>query len=77
MTLAQIGAEYEASAELLRQRLTQLRREERKNRNAQERWALRQRIETLEGMLTQCNDLARLCTHYYERGFYRDARYTL
>ncbi len=75
LTLAQIGAEYRASAALLRERLAQLRKAERSTQDPEEAWALRQRIAALEPMLTQCNDLASICTHYYERGFHVDERY--
>ena len=42
-----------------------------------ERAALRHEIALLSGIMTQCRELAELTAHYYERGFYRDEKYTL
>ncbi len=77
MTLAEIGAEYRASAQLLRERLAVLREAEKQTQDPEEAWHLHQRIAMLVPMLTQCNDLACICTHYYERGFRVDERYRI
>ena len=77
MTLTQIGMEYRNSAEPLRQRLKELRAALKTARDPEEIWHLKRRIAELTPMLTQCNALAALCVHYYERGYYRDEAYTL
>ena len=77
MTLAQISQEYEASAALLRKRLRFLRQELAKAEDPEEIWHLKRRIAELTPMLTQMNELAELTRRYYERGYYRNAKYTL
>ena len=77
MTLAQLSLEYQASARLLQQRLYRLRRELNAARDPEEEWHLRRRIAELTPMLTQMNELAELTAHYYERGYYRNEKYTL
>ena len=77
MALAQIGAGYREAAVPLRRRLRQLRQELKTAEDPEEIFRLKRRIAELTPMLTECNALARLCEHYYERGYYRDERYTL
>ena len=77
MTLAQIGAGYREAAVPLRRRLRQLRQALKTAEDPEEIFRLKRRIAELTPMLTECNALARLCEHYYERGYYRDERYTL
>ena len=77
MTLAELSAGYEASAVLLRARLAQLRRLAEKAEDAEELWHLKRRIAELTPMLTQMNELAELTARYYERGYRRNAKYTL
>ena len=77
MTLAQIGAGYREPAVPLRRRLRQLRQALKTAEDPEEIFRLKRRIAELTPMLTQCNALAALCIHYYERGYYRDEAYTL
>ena len=77
MTLAELSAGYEASAVLLRARLSQLRRLADKAEDPEELWHLKRRIAELTPMLTQMNELAELTAHYYERGYWRNVKYTL
>ena len=77
MTLVQLSLEYEASAALLRTRLRQLRLALDAEEDPEAAWHLRRRIAELTPMLTQMNELAELTAHYYERGYYRDEKYTL
>lgn len=77
MTLAQMSRDYEAAAELLRRRLAQLRRELAQQQDPEEIWHLKRRISELTPMLTQMNELAELTARYYERGYYRNEKYTL
>ena len=77
MTLQEMSREYAASAQLLRNRLRQLRRELAEATDAEKIWHLKRRIAELTPMLTQMNELEELTAHYYERGYYRSAKYTL
>ena len=77
MTLKEMSREYEASAQLLRQRLKELRQAAAQAEDADQLWHLKRRIAELTPMLTQMNELAELTERYYERGYYRNAKYTL
>ena len=77
MTLAQIARGYREAAVPLRRRLRELRQALKNARDPEEIFRLRRRIAELTPMLTQCNALAQLCEHYYERGYYRNETYTL
>ena len=43
----------------------------------EEIWHLKRRIAELTPMLSQMNDLEELTAHYYDRGYYRNEKYTL
>lgn len=77
MTLLELSADYRAAAIPLRRRLCELRRAEEAEQNPESLWQLRRRIAILTPMLTQVNELAELTAHYYERGYYRNEKYTL
>ncbi len=77
MTLAEISQCYEDAAIPLRRRLKQLREQLSVATDAEEIWQLKRRIGELTPMLTQMNDLRELTLHYYERGYYRNEKYTL
>ena len=77
VTLAEISRDYEASAKLLRARLRLLRQQLAQATDPEEIWHLKRRIAELTPMLTQMNELAELTAHYYERGYWRNAKYTL
>ena len=77
MTLAEMSSQYEASAQLLRQRLKELRQLLALETDPDAIWHLKRRIAELTPMLTQMNELAELTRRYYERGYYRSEKYTL
>ena len=77
MTLAEISLQYRESAVLLRERLRLLRQLEQQTDDPEEAWHIRRRIAELTPMLTQMNELAELTARYYERGYYRNEKYTL
>ena len=77
MTLAELSKDYEYAAQLLRKRLKFLRQELAKAEDPEEVWHLKRRIAELTPMLTQMNELAELTARYYERGYYRNEKYTL
>ena len=77
MTLAELSRCYEAAAVPLRARLRQLRIELAGAEDPEEIWHLKRRIAELTPMLTEMNELAELTARYYERGYYRNEKYTL
>lgn len=77
MSLQEMALEYEASARLLSARLRLLRAQLRLCADREECWQLRHRIRILSEVLTQTRELSRLMAHYYERGCWRNEKYTL
>ena len=77
MTLQELSLAYEAAAVPLRQRLRELRIALQQSEDPEEIWHLRRRIAELTPMLTEMNELAELTGRYYERGYYRNEKYTL
>ena len=77
MTLREMSKDYRAAAVPLRQRLAQLRRALKQARDPEEVWHIKRRIAMLTPMLTEMNELAELTERYYERGYYRNEKYTL
>lgn len=76
MTLLEISRSYEEAAAPLRRRLRQLRKMQAKAQDPEEIWHIKRRIAELSPMLTEMNDLAELTARYYERGYWRDKKYT-
>ena len=68
MTLRELSQDYRAAAQLLRQRLRELRQREKVATDADERFWLSRRKLALSEMLRQMNELAELTESYYERG---------
>lgn len=77
MTLQHISVQYRESAQLLQNRLKQLRQMAQRTEDPETLWHIQRRIGELTPMLTQMNELAELTEHYYERGYYRNEKYTL
>ena len=77
MTLREMAAEYRETAARLSALLRPLRAELRACSDPDERLRLRQRIYVLTTVLTQTNELADLTERYYERGYWRNEKYTL
>ena len=77
MTLTELSESYKESAALLRSRLSQLRLLLKQTRDPEERWQLQRRMAQLTPMLTEMNELAELTARYYERGYWRNEKYTL
>lgn len=77
MTLQELSECYEAAAVPLRRRLRELRMALQECQDPEEIWHLKRRIAELTPMLTQMNELADLTAHYYDRGYYRNEKYTL
>ena len=77
MTLLELSAEYRAHAQALDLRLVELRQTLEQTRDEGERVLLRERILMLSTMLREARELAVLTQRYYERGYRRNAKYTL
>ena len=77
MTLTELSRSYEESAALLRTRLAFLRKALATSRDPEEIWHLKRRIAELTPLLTQMNELADLTAHYYDRGYWRNEKYTV
>jgi hypothetical protein len=77
MTLQEISQGYEAAAVPLRARLKELRTMLAQATDPEEIWHIKRRIAELTPMLTQVNELAELTARYYERGYYRNEKYTV
>ena len=75
MTLLELTAHYEKSAQKLRVRLSELRRQKKTAEDRQELFWLERRMAALAPMLRQMNELAELTAHYYERGYDRNEGY--
>lgn len=77
MTLAELSLAYQAAAVPLKTRLQELRQRLAETEDPEEKLRLQYRIKELTPMLTQMNDLADLTAHYYDRGYWRDEKYTV
>lgn len=77
MPLTQLSLSYRQSAQLLRNRLQELRTALDQTQDPDEVFQLRYRIGRLAPILTEMNELAELTAHYYDRGYWRSEKYTL
>ena len=77
MTLQELSLCYEAAAVPLRTRLRELRLALAASEDPEEIWHLKRRIAELTPILTQMNELAELTARYYERGYWRNEKYTV
>ena len=77
MTMLELSRSYELSALLLQNRLRYLRKALAASRDPEEIWRLKRRIRELTPILTQMNELADLTAHYYDRGYWRNEKYTV
>ena len=77
MTLAELSYEYRAHAEALRDRIKLLERIRECDCAESDRALLDDRIHMLTTMLREARELAVLTARYYERGYRRNAKYTI
>jgi len=76
MTLQELSAEYQMEASALLLRVRELRRA-LKTCPYSQRSELERRLKQNAAIYRETRELAQLLLHYYERGYYRDERYTL
>ena len=77
MTLLELSVEYRAHARALDLRICQLQAVLERTENEEQRLMLSERIHMLSTMLREARELAVLTERYYERGYRRNAKYTL
>lgn len=77
MTLLELSVEYRAHARTLDGRIVQLRRDWERAMDERERCRLADRIRILSTMQREARELAVLCERYYDRGYRRNAKYTV
>ena len=77
MTLAELSVEYRAHAHALDLRICQLEYLLEQADDPDRRCQLRDRIRMLSAMLREARELADHTEHYYDRGYRRNAKYTL
>lgn len=77
MTLRELSPAYREAARLLRMRISRLRQAVKETEDPEEKWHLRRRILDLKPILTQMEELADLTEHYYDKGYWRDEKYTV
>ena len=77
MTLAELSVEYRAHAHALDLRIAQLEHRLKGAKNADQRCLLQDRIRMLSTMLREARELAVLTERYYDRGYRRNAKYTI
>ena len=77
MTLLELSVEYREHARMLDLRICQLEAVLERTRNEKQRLVLEHRIHMLSTMLREARELAVLTERYYERGYRRNAKYTL
>ena len=77
MTLKEMGGAYRDQAEVLRERIRELRTARLREESGEERLRLDRRIAALEIICRETRELAALLEHYYERGYRGNGKYTL
>lgn len=77
MTLKELSVEYRAHARALDLRICQLEFRLAQSGDLDERGRLEERIRMLSVMLREARELAVLTERYYDRGYRRNAKYTI
>ena len=75
MLLSEMAEEYDKAVELLTQRISDLNRKKLSSTDLLEQASLTVRIHDLESILKDTKKLDSICRNYYERSFWRDARF--
>ena len=77
MTLLELSVEYRDHARALDLRVTQLEHQLAQTEDEHQRGMLEERIHMLSTMLREARELAVLTERYYDRGYRRNAKYTI
>ena len=76
MTLRELSPAYREAAALLTRRIRELRLAAAKSKDPEEIWHYRRRIAELKPIEAQMLELADLTEHYYDKGYWRNEKYT-
>ena len=77
MTLQQLSDQYQQEAQALHSRITKLRLEQARCGDRESAEHLQRRIRDLEPLHRQTRQLAELTARYYDRGYRKNAYYSL
>lgn len=77
MTLAELSIEYRSHAQALSVRICQLEYLIEQTNDPDRRCQLQDRVRLLSTMLREARELAVLTERYYDRGYRRNAKYTI
>lgn len=77
MTLKELSSTYREAAALLEGRIKSLQKAAARCDDPEEIWHLRRRVADLKPMLEQTRELAELTEHYYDKGYWRNEKYTV
>ena len=77
MTLKELAVSYRDNVRWLGFRIAQLKDLSEKTDDPRERGQLEERIKMLTTMRREAQEIAVLCERYYERGYRRNAKYTI
>ena len=77
MTLKELAVSYRDNVRWLGFRIAQLKDLLEKTEDPRERGQLEERIKMLTTMQREAREIAVLCERYYERGYRRNAKYTI
>lgn len=77
LTLKELAVSYRDSARWLGFRIAQLQELLDNTEDPRERGQLEERIKMLSTMRREAREIAVLCERYYERGYRRNAKYTI
>lgn len=77
MKLSELAPSYRAEERAIQRRIRSLQRKLERESDPEEIRCLQRRIRDLQPLQRQCRELAELTAHYYERGYYRNEKYTV
>ncbi|MEA4942094.1 hypothetical protein SDC9_140817 [bioreactor metagenome] len=75
MMLMELSITYRTSAQMLRQRIGELREERRGRTDPEEIRRLTRRIVELEPLLREARELAVVTARYYDREYHKNEKY--
>ncbi|MET0016939.1 hypothetical protein [Oscillibacter sp.] len=75
MMLMELSFTYRTSAQMLRQRIGELREERERRTDPEEIRRLNRRIVELEPLLREARELAVVTARYYDRGYHKNEKY--
>ncbi len=77
MPLAKLSQEYRSHAQRLHDRITELESQRKETLRLKDRDRIDERLRILTTMEREARELAVLTERYYERGYRRNAKYSL